>query len=247
VVGLIGASAVLLALWVWAELSTAEPLIDVRMVAGRGVWTANLVALLVGVNMYGALGFLPQFSQTPADNGYGFGATMTEAGHMMLPAVASTFLCGLMAARLATRIGLRWIIVLGCLLASAGMWVAAFAHDQKWQVYLAAGLLGLGTGLTFACLANAILASVPPAQTGAATGMNANLRVIGGAIGAAVMTTLVTSQTLPSGYSTERGYTAGFAFLAGAALVAGLAALLIPGTSGRLSAPMLIRKRSEAE
>jgi len=229
VVALMGAAGLLLVLWLWAELRAAVPLIDVRLMASRGVWTANLVALLVGVNMYGSFGFLPQFNQTPTENGYGFGATVAEAGHMMLPAAIGTFVCGLVAARLATRIGLRPVIVLGCLLASSGMWMSAFLHDVKWELYVAGGLTGLGTGLTFACLANAVVASVPAGQTGAATGMNANIRIIGGAVGAALMTTFVTADRGPSGFPVEHGYTLGFAFLAAAGLVAGLAGLLIPG------------------
>ena len=228
VISLMSGAVLILALWVYAERTSAEPLIDLRMMAQRGVWTANVVALLIGVTMYGSFGFLPQFNQTPRESGYGFGATVTEAGHMMLPAAITTFLCGLVAARLAARIGLRRVIVLGCLLASAAMWISAFAHDQKWQLYVAGGLTGLGTGLTYACLANAVVASVPSSQTGAATGMNANIRTIGGSVGAALMTTLVTADVQPTGYPVERGYTAGFCFLGAAALVAALAGLLIP-------------------
>jgi len=228
VVGCLAAAAALFGLWVYAECTVTVPLIDLHLMGTRGVWTANLVALLIGVAMYGSFGFLPQFNQTPRENGYGFDATVTEAGHMMLPAAAGTFLCGLVAARLATRIGVRQAIVLGCLITSGGLGVAVLAHDQKWEMYLAGGLSGLGTGLTFACLANAVVAAVPPEKTGVATGMHANIRTVGGSIGAAVMTTIVTANLGSSGFPVEDGYTHGFAFLAAAALLAGLAGLLIP-------------------
>jgi hypothetical protein len=51
---------------------------------------------------------------------------------------------------------------------------------------------------------------------------------VGGAVGAAIMTTLVTAGAHPTGYPSEGGYTAGFAFLAAAALLAALAGLLVP-------------------
>jgi EmrB/QacA subfamily drug resistance transporter len=228
VVGCLVAAAAFFGLWVYAERTAAFPLIDLHLMSTRGVWSANLVALLIGIAMYGSFGFLPQFNQTPSVNGYGFGATVAEAGHMMLPAAAGTFLCGLVAARLATRIGVRQAIVLGCLITSGGLGAAVFAHDQKWEMYLAGGLSGLGTGLTFACLANAVIAAVPPEKTGVATGMNANIRTVGGSIGAAVMTTIVTANVQPSGFPAEGGYTVGFAFLASATLLGGLAGLLIP-------------------
>ena len=44
------------------------------------VWTNNLVALLLGVGMVGELGCLPEFVQTFASAGYGFGATITQSG-----------------------------------------------------------------------------------------------------------------------------------------------------------------------
>ena len=52
---------------------------------------------------------------------------------------------------------------------------------------------GCGVGLVFACLSNLIVAAVPPEQTGVASGMNANIRTVGGSIGAAVMATIVTA------------------------------------------------------
>jgi EmrB/QacA subfamily drug resistance transporter len=228
VVGFLGVASVLAAVWIRRELRIPVPLIDLRLMARRGVWTANLVAVLIGVAMYGSFGFFPQFNQTPPANGYGFGASVAEAGHMMLPAAAATFFCGLCAAGLAKRIGVRQAIVLGCLVASGGLVMAAAWHAERWQMYVAAGVTGLGTGLTFACLANAVVAAVPAGRTGMATGMNANIRTLGGSVGAAVMTTLVTAKMQRSGYPTEHGYVAGFAFLAGAAGLAGVAGMLIP-------------------
>ena len=63
----------------------AQPLIDMRMMRVRAVWATNLVALLFGVAMYAAFAFLPQFLQTPAAAGYGFGSTVTESGLLLLP------------------------------------------------------------------------------------------------------------------------------------------------------------------
>jgi len=62
----------------------------------------------------------------------------------------------------------------------------ALAHHQAWQIYVASTLLGIGLGLAFSAMSNLIVQAVPMAQTGVASGMNANIRTIGGAIGAAV-------------------------------------------------------------
>ena len=55
-----------------------------------------------------------------------------------------------------------------------------------------------------------VVAAVPAGQTGVATGMNANIRTIGGSIGAAVMASIVTAKLEPSGLPVESGYTTGF-------------------------------------
>jgi hypothetical protein len=62
--------------------------------------------------------------------------------------------------------------------------------------------------------------------------MNANIRTIGGSIGAAVMASIVTSQLEPSGLPREAGYTTGFAVMAGGLVLAALAGLLIPSARG---------------
>jgi hypothetical protein len=73
-----------------------------------------------------------------------------------------------------------------------------------------------------------VVAAVPPSQTGVASGMNANIRTIGGSVGAAVMASIVTSQLGSSGLPKESGYTVGFAVMAAGLVLAALAGLLIP-------------------
>jgi MFS family permease len=89
-------------------------------------------------------------------------------------------------------------------------------------------IMGCGFGLAFASMSSVIVGAVPPAQTGVASGMNANIRTIGGAIGAAVMASIVTSALAPDGIPEESGYTTGFAVLAGVTACAMLAAFRIP-------------------
>jgi MFS family permease len=104
----------------------------------------------------------------------------------------------------------------------------AFAHHQPWEIYLSSGLLGLSMGFVYASMANIIVETVPLQQVGVATGMNTNLRTIGGAIGAAVMSVIVTSTSVHGGYPRDSGYTEGFAVLTIAALLAAVACLFIP-------------------
>jgi EmrB/QacA subfamily drug resistance transporter len=231
VVGLLVASVVLIVVWIVSENRAATPLIDMRMMRRPAVWTNNLVALLIGIGMYATFAFLPEFVQTPRSAGYGFGASITQSGLILLPSTVTMFAVAMFAGRMAKRLGGKALVVAGCVIGVGSMAILAFAHDQKWELYLATAILGVGIGLAFAAMSGLIVSAVPAEQTGVASGMNANIRTIGGSIGAALMASIVTAHIGHGGLPTESGYTIGFAMLAGGLALAALAGLLIP-TSG---------------
>jgi hypothetical protein len=84
-----------------------------------------------------------------------------------------------------------------------------------------------------------IVAGVSPQQTGIASGMNANIRTIGGSIGAAVMSSIVTATAHHGHLPTVAGYNHGFAFLAVGAVLAAGAGLLVPTARRVLTLPEL--------
>lgn len=247
VIGLIVLAVFLAAAWIMVELRADVPLIDMKMMRLPGVWTTNLVALLVGTGMYASFAFLPQFVQTPPSAGYGFGATVTESGMLMLPTAIGSFITGLIATPIARRIGPKSVVVAGSLIAATGMFLSAFRHDTKLDILIAVGFSGFGIGLAFACLANLIIAAVSPQQTGVASGMNANIRTIGGAVGSAIMGTIVTAHVTSAGFPTEADYTRGFAVLGGVMVLAAIAGLAIPSISERRLERKLDQERSDRE
>jgi EmrB/QacA subfamily drug resistance transporter len=228
VVGLLLVAVALLATWVLAEMRVAVPLIDMRMMRLPAVWTTNLVALLVGVGMYATFAFLPELLQTPRSSGYGFGASITESGLILLPAGATMFAVGQYSGWLTRRFGSRLLITVGSVVGAAAMAIIAFAHDAKWEIYLASGIMGAGIGLAFSAMSALIVAAVPVEQTGVASGMNANIRTIGGSIGSALMASIVTAQLRADGLPKESGYMVGFAVLGAVLLAAAFAAARIP-------------------
>ena len=228
VLGLLAVAVVLAVLWVVVESRARYPLVDMRMMRRRAVWTTNLVALLFGVSMYAAFAFLPQFLQTPPDTGYGFGASVTESGLMLLPQTVTAFVLGLYAGRLGQRFGSKNVLIAGTLVSAASYLFFALAHDARWEIYLVSTIMGAGFGVAFSCMANLIVAAVPPEQTGVASGMNANIRTIGGSVGSALMASVVTAHLGPSGLPQEAGYVNGFLLLTATLGLAALAAILIP-------------------
>lgn len=231
VVGLVILAVALIVAWYVVESRSANPLVDMNMMRVRAVWTNNLVSFLFGVGMYSVFAFLPEFLQTSRSAGYGFGASIVESGLFLLPMTAMMFLFGLLTGKVAARVGSRVAVIGGSTISCSGYVVLALAHGHSWEIYVVSSLLGIGLGLAFSAMSNLIVQAVPPSQTGIASGMNANIRTIGGAVGAAVMSSVVTATLLHSGQPAESGYTHGFLFLAVVTALAVVAALFIPRVS----------------
>ena len=197
--GLLAAGLLLIGAWVREELRSREPLVDMRMMAIRGVWTTNTVAFLIGVGMYSSFILLPEFVQEPASTGYGFAASATAAGLFLLPATIAITVVGQFAGKLERRIGSRGALIAGALFALAAYALLVISRGAEVDIYVAAGLLGIGIGLSFAAMPNLIVENVRQEQTGVATGMNAVTRTLGGAFGGQVAATLLAGNLAASG------------------------------------------------
>ncbi|MEO7941960.1 MAG: MFS transporter, partial [Marmoricola sp.] len=208
-------------------------LIDMKMMGARAVWSCNVVALVLGWTLFSAFVFLPQFAQVDSSHGYGFSASVTKSGLLVLPAAAAMVVMGLCSPWLARKIGARQVVFVGCLTMSSAMALVTFAHDTPAHFYVANGILGVGQGMVISCMAGLVVAAVPHEQTGVASGMNANIRNIGGSIGAAVSSMIITAHVGPDGVPVESGFTWAFGVMSATMALVSLAALAIPSVSQR--------------
>ena len=229
VLGLLAGAVLLLVTWVTVETRARQPLIDMRMMRLRGVWTANVVGLLFGMAMYSGFTFIPQYLQTPTSSGYGLGASITASGLVLLPQSAASFCLGLASGRLARRFGSKNLLIVGAVFSSVGFALFALVSDSLLRASLICVLMGVGFGMAFSAMANLVVAAVPPSQTGVASGMNTNIRTIGGSIGTALLAGVVTASVVGStGLPAQSGYTTAFLLAAGGLLLAAFAGLLVP-------------------
>lgn len=237
VVGLFVAAAALLVAWVAVELRSRVPLVDIRMLASPRIWPMNLAGMLNGAAMFGVFAFFPRFVQTPASTGWGLGASVAASGLLMLPMLVTMGVAGFLSGPLARIIGSRTqVAVAGALMVVATVAIA-LAHSTAWMLMVEAAVFGLGLGIVYAAITSVVVQSVPPTQTGVASGMNTNLRTIGSSIGVTVMTAVVAGTIGPSGIPTEAGYTAGFLAVAAIGAGAVLAAVVAILLARRFAAP----------
>jgi EmrB/QacA subfamily drug resistance transporter len=228
-IGIFVLAVVALVAWVFAELRAREPLVNMKIMVIRGVWTANAVALLVGLAMFGSFTVVAQYMQIPESTGYGFGKNVLIAGLFLLPSSTMMLVSGFFAGPMEKRFGARPIIVTGAVLSVMGFVLMALFHSQEWHFLVSGTVLGLGNGLCFASLAGVVVLAVPQDQVGAATGMNTVVRTIGQSLGTAVPGTILASRTIDgSTFPTESAFALVFWLIAGAMVLAIVAATLMP-------------------
>jgi EmrB/QacA subfamily drug resistance transporter len=223
---LLAAGLVVCAVWIIAEIRSAHPLVDMSLMAVRGVWAPNLAAFLLGAGMYSAFLLLPQFAQLPRQTGFGYGASVVVAGLYLLPCSVGMGLAGSLAGRLERRFSSRHALIAGSAISAVALaWLGLASHPA--DMLISSALLGVGIGLAYAALGNLIVQAVPRDQTGVATGMNTVVRTLGGAVGGQIAATLVVDHTtglLPR----LTGFTDTFVLSAFLLIVCVCAGLLVP-------------------
>jgi EmrB/QacA subfamily drug resistance transporter len=232
VLGLFGAAVVLGVLWGRWEWRAGDPLVDLRLMRERAVWTTNAATFAIGFAMFGSFVLIPQLVQTPPVAGYGFGASVTASGLFLLPSALIMLVAGPLSGRLGARHGSKLPLALGTVFAGAGYFLLAFLHGAKLDIYAGSLLLGFGIGLAFAATANLMVEAVPQEVTGVASAINAIMRTVGGAIGAQISAAIVSAELVLGGrFPAESGFVAAFVLSGAGALVALAVTFAIPARS----------------
>lgn len=213
--------------WVWSELRSAFPLIDLRLLRHRQVQAANLTAFLVAVGFYPLGPLVVRYVQTSPGAGYGFGASVLTAGLMLTPFSVASFAASRAVRQAARRVSSEVIVAAGCVALIASMLFFLLARGAYWQIVLAMIVDGFGVGCVYAVNPLQITAGVPASETGSAMSFYQLNRTVAYSIGSALSATLLVTSIpygrhLPasSGYST-----------AAAACTAVLVAALVAGLS----------------
>jgi EmrB/QacA subfamily drug resistance transporter len=226
--GMIAAGLVVLAAWVAIERRTSEPLADIPTLTRPPVLMTNIATLLTGFGMFGSFILIPQLAEAPASSGYGFGASATEAGLLMVPGSLMMLLAGPFSGVLGNRFGSKVPLAVGGLVSAIGLLLLGVAHDSETEVLLFAIVMSTGVGLAFAAMPNLIVDAVPQRQTGEATGFNALVRSVGASLGSQVSAAILAGSVVAGGLPSDGSFQTAFAISAGVALLAAAMALVIP-------------------
>ncbi len=237
---LIGAGIALLVVFVVIEGRFASaPLMPLRIYASRTLTSANIVVLLVGGSTFGMWFFVSLYLQQV------LGYSPIRAGLAFLPMTLCIVVGSTVASRAVTRIGAKPLLLAG--MASLTIGLLLFTGISADGTYLSdvlapSLLVAIGIGLSFVPATILAVAGVAPHEAGLASGLVNTSRLVGGALGLAILAAIATSKTsddLRSGvtHSVHVALTSGFqlAFVvaAGFSLVGGLVALGLPRLAQR--------------
>jgi EmrB/QacA subfamily drug resistance transporter len=212
-----------LALFPLIESRSRNPMVPLAMFTSRQFAGANLVTFAV----YGALGTATFLLVVHLQRDMGYSAL--EAGMAFLPSTALMMLFSARAGALAQRIGPRWPMTIGPLLAGGGLAVLSrVAPGTGYLTGVLPGVLLFGAGmtLTVAPLTAAVLAAVEDRHLGVGSAVNNAVARIGGLISVAVLPAAAGLARAATPAAFQAGYTRALTLAAVVCAAGGLVALL---------------------
>jgi EmrB/QacA subfamily drug resistance transporter len=236
VLGAFGVAAVLAVAFIWWERRIQHPMLPMGFFRDPRFSAASGAIAMAFFALFGSVFLLTQHLQ------FVLGYTPLQAGVRILP-VAALAVAAPLAARLTEGIGAKLVVAAGLLVVAGALWVLSTVQlgDGYGRVAAALALLGIGMGLVVAPATESIMGSVPLAKAGVGSAMNDTTRQVGGALGVAVLGSILAASYGAAIQPTLRGAPPQVAQTAGDSIgaAATIAAQLGPQGWGLLEAARL--------
>ncbi len=193
VVGGLVAGALLLGAFVLVERAVAHPMLDLALFANRTFTGATIVIAVLGGATFGTFVYLSLFLLDVQGRG------PVEAGLVLAPLAAVSFVVSLLAGRFSERAPLRGSLVAGLVVTALGALLLAGIDRDAGALDLLPGLVvtGAGVGLVNPLGTFAHLGVLPPAHGGLASALNNTARQVGLAVGIAALGAMLESSVPP--------------------------------------------------
>jgi DHA2 family multidrug resistance protein len=183
-------AAVGLALFIWIELTVEKPLIRLRLLKGRNFGFGTIAMTMLGFALFGSVYILPAYlGQAQGYNSEQIGAVLAWTGLPQLLLIP-------LIPKLMQRFDTRYIAFTGLSIFaySCFMNIAMspdYAGDQLWIPNI---VRAIGQAMVLTPLTSVTTSEIAPQEAAAASGISNMLRNLGGAIGTAVLATVITKR-----------------------------------------------------
>lgn len=210
--GILGAFAVGLALmgaFVAWELHSDHPMLEMGFFSSRRFTAANAGITMVFFAMFGSSFVITQQLQ------FVMGYSPLKAGLAMTPIAIPLLVLGPLSARIVERVGTKAVVGSGLVLAAVGLaWMSRLTiGSDYWDLVFPMLVLASGMGLTMAPATESVMGAIPREKAGVGSAMNDTTRQVGGALGVAVIGSVLASvyrpNVLTNLHATVLGTTAG--------------------------------------
>ena len=190
VIGAGAAGLVVIGLFTVWELRSSHPMLDLSFFRNRRFSGAIASVGLVTFGLFGALFVLTQFLQ------FELGYTALQAGLRVIPAAAAIAVVAPLSAYAVRLVGTKFTLAAGLLVVAAGLWQLSTASVGSTYLDTLPGMvmLGIGAGLAMPCATAAVMGSLPQEHTGVGSATNGTFLQVGGALGVAVIGSLLATR-----------------------------------------------------
>jgi len=191
VIGLLCVAVASIAAFFWWEARAPHPLLDLRFLRVPQFLTANVLAFSAYFATFAVFFFTALYlEEVVGDTGY-------QIAEIFLPMTVLMVLASILAGFWTIRAGLRWSMLVGCVLFSGGLLLTSLTISPN-PAYLplaaALSLAGIGVGATVVPATSSALSAVPPERSGMAASTTNTSREVGAVTGVAILGALVASR-----------------------------------------------------
>ena len=183
-------AVVSLSLFVWIELTIEKPLIRLRLLTQRNFGFGVIAMTMVGFALFGSVYILPAYlGQAQGYNAEQIGAVLAWTGLPQLILIP-------LVPRLMQRFDTRYIAFTGLMIFAYSCFMNTamspdYAGDQLWIPNI---VRAIGQAMVLTPLTSVMTGGIAPQDAAAASGISNMLRNLGGAIGTAVLATIITKR-----------------------------------------------------
>lgn len=180
-----GIAAITLYMFVVHMFTAKKPFLDPAMFTDRNFVVGITVGFMMGVVLLSTMALLPPFMQSL------MGYPVLDIGFLLTPRGFGTMAGMLIVGRLARKVDLRYLMVIGTLLMIFSLWEMTLftAEISSWDIVRTGIVQGLGLGLVFVPLSTTTFATLAPKFRTEGTALYSLIRNIGSSIGISVVTT----------------------------------------------------------
>ncbi|EME22154.1 mfs transporter [Rhodococcus triatomae BKS 15-14] len=233
--GLVGGGVVVLVFWVWWELRTTSPIVNMLQFRDRKFTLTMLATFAISIGPIGVTTMIiPIVLQSPTEAPFGLGLTPTNAGWLSFAGSMFGFVCTPISGRIAAAVGARVSMLVGSVLFLIGNALLLLTHDSVAGMMVMVVTVSVATAFAYTAMPNLLVEAVPEHATSEATGANAVVRTGGSGIGVSIATMLLANTALATGLNTIAGLNAVVVMLTVTSLAAIGFTVLIPRGASRV-------------